>query len=182
MCGREWLKPSCCLRTLLCCQDGLDPHCACWWASSPPSAQVCSHAPTPTPSPPLTPILPKPPPHVLHQIRKWEGLGKCSETLTSRIRIYFCLSNSHETLCHVIISACPAVRGRTLWFNINFFSLRLLYCQWELLKLCLTAACSEPDICIPVSVCLISFQGHLGSDPTHVPAHPALAEAWVKVP
>ena len=95
MCGREWLEPSCCLRTLLYCQDGLDPHCACWWDSSPPSAQVCFHAPTPTPSPPLTPILPKPPPHVLHQIRKWEGMEKCSETLTSQIQIYLCLSNSH---------------------------------------------------------------------------------------
>ena len=30
MCGREWPEPSCCLQTLLCCQDGPDPHCACW--------------------------------------------------------------------------------------------------------------------------------------------------------
>ena len=44
-----------------------------------------------------------PPPHILHQIRKWEGMGKCSETLTSQIQVYLCLSNSHEKC----LSSCP---------------------------------------------------------------------------
>ena len=220
MCGREWPEPSCCLQTLLCCQDGPDPHCACWCVEENDPSHLAAFRPYSAVRMDLiltvlADVWKRINPSHLAAFRPYSAvrmdliltvLADVWKRMTRAILLpsdptllsgwtwsSLCLLMGFFTTIGPGVLSCVSMldiisRSFRLYMVDHFdlisvfFSLRLSYCQWELLKLFLTTACSEPYTCIPVSVCLTSFQGHLGSDPTHVPTHPALAEARVKVP
>ena len=97
----------------------------------------------PPPQPPAHPSPPfSPSPHPTSSTRSGSGREWRSAPRPSHLRYRFIYAFLTH-MCHVIISACPAVHDRILWFKVVVvFSLRLLHCRWELLKLCLTTACS----------------------------------------
>ena len=124
----------------------------------------CAFMPPPQPSAHPSPPF-SPSPHPTSSTRSGSGREWGSAPRPSHLRyrfIYAFLTHMKHCVMWLLVLVQLSMVEHFDLISM-FFSLRLLHCQWELLKLFLTTACSEPYTCIPVSVCLTSFQGHLGS-------------------